>query len=50
VEGPSAGHDACQVPTVRWVEGYVPLNPAAPLHPNQRGEAAYADIVAGHLG
>jgi lysophospholipase L1-like esterase len=50
VEGPSAGHDACQVPTVRWVEGYVPLNPAAPLHPNQRGEENYARIIADQLG
>jgi len=50
VESPSAGHDACQVPTVRWVEGYVPLNPAAPLHPNQRGEENYARIIADQLG
>ena len=50
VETPSVGHDACQVPTKRWVEGYVPLNPAAPLHPNQRGEENYARIIAGHLG
>jgi lysophospholipase L1-like esterase len=50
VETPSVGHDACQSPTARWVEGYVPLNPAAPLHPNQRGEENYARIIAGHLG
>ncbi len=50
VEAPSAGHDACQSASAKWVEGYVPLNPAAPLHPNQRGEAAYAGFIAGHLG
>ncbi|MEV5749108.1 SGNH/GDSL hydrolase family protein [Actinoallomurus sp. NPDC052308] len=50
VETPSAGHDACQSATVKWVEGYVPVNPAAPLHPNQRGEANYARIIADHLG
>ena len=50
VETPSVGHDTCQVPTARWIEGYVPLNPAAPLHPNQRGEENYARIIAGHLG
>jgi lysophospholipase L1-like esterase len=46
---PSAGHDTCQSASARWIEGYVPLNPAAPLHPNARGEAAYASIVAGTL-
>jgi lysophospholipase L1-like esterase len=50
VRTPSAGHDACQGPTTRWVEGYVPLNPAAPLHPNQRGEENYARIIFGHFG
>jgi lysophospholipase L1-like esterase len=50
VETPSVGHDACQSASARWVEGYVPLNPAAPLHPNQRGEENYARIIAGHLG
>jgi lysophospholipase L1-like esterase len=33
----SIGHDACQGPLVRWVEPWIPLNPAAPLHPNIRG-------------
>ncbi|WP_217711580.1 SGNH/GDSL hydrolase family protein [Actinomadura sp. NAK00032] len=47
---PSAGHDACQSASKRWLEGYVPLNPAAPLHPNARGEAAYAAIIGNTLG
>lgn len=42
---PSTGHDACQSASRRWIEGYVPLNAAAPLHPNARGEAAYAAII-----
>lgn len=50
VRTPSAGHDACQSASTKWVEGYVPVNPAAPLHPNQRGEENYARIIAGHLG
>ena len=33
----SIGRDACQLPTVRWVEPVVPLNPAAPIHPNAAG-------------
>lgn len=50
VETPGVGHDACQSPSDRWLEGYVPTNLAAPLHPNARGEAAYASIISGQLG
>jgi len=31
------GHDACQLPLVRWVEPAVPVNAAAPFHPNLFG-------------
>ena len=31
------GHDACELPTVRWVEPAVPTSPAAPIHPNEAG-------------
>jgi lysophospholipase L1-like esterase len=31
------GHDACQLPGIRWVEPAVPANAAAPLHPNLFG-------------
>lgn len=47
---PSRGHDACQPPGDKWVEGYVPTAPAAPLHPNERGEEAYAGIIHQQLG
>lgn len=47
---PSRGHDSCRSPGEKWVEGYVPTAPAAPLHPNERGEEAYADIIHGQLG
>ncbi len=50
VRTPSAGHDACRPVGVKWVEGYVPTAPAAPLHPNALGEAAYARIIGAHLG
>jgi len=33
----SLGHDACQLPGMRWVEGTVPTSPAAPVHPNAIG-------------
>jgi hypothetical protein len=42
---PSIGHDACKLPTVRWVEPIVPANPAAPVHPNLRGEAGMGAAV-----
>lgn len=42
---PSIGHDACQSPSRRWIEGYVPVHLAAPLHPNREGEAAYARTI-----
>lgn len=41
----SIGKDACQLPTVRWVEPVVPVNPAAPVHPNAAGEQAMADLL-----
>ncbi|GAA4552175.1 SGNH/GDSL hydrolase family protein [Amycolatopsis samaneae] len=50
VAAPSAGHDSCQAPGDRWIEGYVPTDLAAPLHPNRRGEAAYARIVGDVVG
>ena len=42
---PSEGHDACADPTTRWTEPLVPASPAAPLHPNARGEQGMADAV-----
>ncbi|MCF3120719.1 SGNH/GDSL hydrolase family protein [Streptomyces arenae] len=40
------GHDMCQVdPTKRWVEGPVPLLPAAPVHPNASGSRNMARIA-----
>jgi lysophospholipase L1-like esterase len=33
----SVGHDACQPPVIRWVEPVVPVNAAAPIHPNLGG-------------
>ncbi|MGH3920031.1 MAG: SGNH/GDSL hydrolase family protein [Pseudonocardiaceae bacterium] len=38
----SLGHDACQLPLVKWVEGTAPTSPAAPVHPNAIGMQAVA--------
>ncbi|MFF3260671.1 SGNH/GDSL hydrolase family protein [Streptomyces sp. NPDC002932] len=46
---PSKGHDSCQAPSEKWVEGYVPTAAAAPLHPNRQGESNYARIIGAHL-
>jgi lysophospholipase L1-like esterase len=45
VYGPSIGHDACALPTQRWVEPPVPASPAAPVHPNGAGMAGMARVV-----
>ncbi|MGH3565973.1 MAG: SGNH/GDSL hydrolase family protein [Pseudonocardia sp.] len=42
---PTIGHDICQRPGRRWIEGLVPTSPAAPLHPNALGMTAIAGAV-----
>ncbi|HWG60157.1 MAG TPA: SGNH/GDSL hydrolase family protein [Streptosporangiaceae bacterium] len=46
----SIGHDFCQPPGVKWVEGLVPTSPAAPVHPNALGEKAMAQQVEAVAG
>ena len=41
----SIGHDACQLPVIRWVEPVVPVNAAAPVHPNLGGMLGVAPLV-----
>lgn len=41
----SIGHDICQLPGTKWVEGLVPTSPAAPVHPNALGMRNSADNV-----
>lgn len=43
---PSIGHDACRSSSTRWVEPLIPGNAGAPFHPNARGMAAFAPLVA----
>jgi lysophospholipase L1-like esterase len=40
------GHDACQPPALRWVEPLVPVNAAAPFHPNLFAMRAEAQLLA----
>ncbi len=42
---PSIGHDACQPPGTKWVEGLVPTAPAAPVHPNALGMKEIGGMV-----
>jgi hypothetical protein len=46
----SIGRDSCKSPSVRWVEPLVPATAAAPFHPNARGEAGVAGVVAPAAG
>ncbi|HWE89857.1 MAG TPA: SGNH/GDSL hydrolase family protein [Pseudonocardiaceae bacterium] len=48
--GAPTGHDVCQLPGTKWVEGLTPTSPAAPVHPNASGMAAVADLVEHTLG
>jgi lysophospholipase L1-like esterase len=45
----STGHDVCQDPGDRWVEGIVPNNRAAPVHPNASGMQAVANFALASL-
>jgi lysophospholipase L1-like esterase len=46
---PTIGHDVCQLPGVKWIEGLVPTAPAAPVHPNALGMAGIAEVVVDAL-
>jgi lysophospholipase L1-like esterase len=47
--GATIGHDACQRPAVKWVEGLVPTSLAYPFHPNRQGQQAMATQVLAAL-
>jgi len=46
----SIGHDACKNPLTRWVEPLVPINPAAPIHPNKAGMQGAANALVAAAG
>ena len=45
----SIGHDACQPPVIRWVEPVVPVNAAAPVHPNLGGMIGVSELLSAAL-
>jgi lysophospholipase L1-like esterase len=45
----SIGHDACKPPIIRWVEPVVPVNAAAPLHPNLGGMIGASELLTAAL-
>ena len=45
VYGPSEGKTACDLPVLRWIEPIVPVNAAAPIHPNLVGMLGVADLI-----
>lgn len=46
----TVGHDVCQAPGTKWIEGLVPTAPAFPVHPNAQGSAALSRAVVAALG
>ncbi|WP_433654602.1 SGNH/GDSL hydrolase family protein [Nocardia sp. CA-128927] len=46
----SIGHDLCQAPGTKWLEGPIPTDLAAPLHPNELGAKDQARQVVAALG
>jgi hypothetical protein len=46
----SIGHDVCQLPGTKWLEGLLPTSPAVPFHPNQLGEQHMAAQVIAAIG
>jgi lysophospholipase L1-like esterase len=47
---PTIGHDICQLPGDKWVEGLAPTSPAAPMHPNALGMEAMSAAVVAAIG
>jgi len=47
--GPTRGHDMCTSPADRWIEPLHPTSPAAPAHPNAKGEEEMARAVLERL-
>jgi lysophospholipase L1-like esterase len=46
----SIGRDACKPPVIRWVEPVVPVNAAAPLHPNLGGMIGASELLTAAFG
>jgi lysophospholipase L1-like esterase len=45
----SIGRDACRPPVIRWVEPVVPVNAAAPVHPNLGGMIGASELLTAAL-
>jgi lysophospholipase L1-like esterase len=45
----SIGKDACKPPVIRWVEPVVPVNAAAPVHPNLGGMIGASELLTAAL-
>ncbi|MEJ2868386.1 SGNH/GDSL hydrolase family protein [Actinomycetospora sp. OC33-EN08] len=47
---PTVGHDFCQGPGVKWIEGLLPTAPAYPFHPNAAASEAMSRAVVDAVG
>ncbi|MFE9643328.1 SGNH/GDSL hydrolase family protein [Streptomyces sp. NPDC006365] len=45
----SREHSACSAEDTRWIEPLIPRSPAAPVHPNARGQRAITQIVLNRI-
>jgi lysophospholipase L1-like esterase len=45
----TVGHDICAAPRDRYIEGFAPVSPAAPLHPNAAGADAVGSALAAYV-
>lgn len=41
------GHDVCQLPWNRWVDGLIPLANGTPIHPTAAGQQHVAELIVG---
>jgi lysophospholipase L1-like esterase len=44
-ETESRKHSACSAQDIRWIEPLIPISPAAPVHPNARGQRGVTQII-----
>lgn len=50
IRNPGIGKDVCKSPLIRWTEPLIPLNVAAPLHPNLTGMIGMAGVLRAAIG
>ncbi|MDT3398390.1 SGNH/GDSL hydrolase family protein [Streptomyces sp. B1866] len=47
--GEATGHDACQLPWNRWIDGVLPLANGTPVHPTAAGQRHVTELITSAL-